>query len=178
MGSANFCPVCGDIVGGWQEEGLMLCKCDDSIGYEEGHEHMSDADRLVEQFDFAIDAVVEVRNYMRNIQVYLSEIPPQSLNPVDRARVFLASARLTAELEESFSNADDHEAEEAEQVRSDSNGGGRYSVPFEAGGSEVSGTQCPFGPWTYHESGPPDKFSRSLAWHGGEQDEFVLHVRR
>ena len=118
MGSTSFCPECGD------ENKLTLCKCDE--------ERMSTVDELIEQFDFAIDAVIEVRNYTRNIDGYLSEMPLQYLTPLDRARVFLASARLSRELEKAFGN--DHEAapEEAEQVRGNSNGGGRYSVPFEA----------------------------------------------
>ena len=28
MGNANFCPVCGEIVGGWDDTELTPCKCD------------------------------------------------------------------------------------------------------------------------------------------------------
>ncbi len=69
MGSASFCPMCGEIIGGWQEDELTLCACD------EERERMSDVDQLLEQFDFAIDAVVEVRNYIANIEAFLASVP-------------------------------------------------------------------------------------------------------
>ncbi len=81
-------------------------------------ERMSTVDQLIEQFDFAIDAVIEVRNYTRNIDGYLSEMPLHYLTRLDRARVVLASARLSEELEKAFGS--DHEAEdttEEEQVQ-------------------------------------------------------------
>ncbi len=155
---ANFCGTCGKllVVNGVVS---MPCKC------EEERERMSTVEELIEQFDFAIDAVVEVRNYTRNIDGYLSEMPLQYLTEIDRARVHLASARLSEELEKAFGNDPEAAPEEAQQVRGNSNGGGRYSVPFEAGGGEVSRAKCPFGPWDYHESGPTSQFSRSLARH-------------
>ena len=144
---------------------------------------MTLADVIVEQFDFAIDAVVEVRNYMGNISAYFADPLLESFGEVDCARIGLASARLVEEFERGFGFDDEHEAEEAsdeeaEQVRGDSNRRRRYSVPFEAGGSEVSGTESSPECGGDCESGPPNKVSRSLAWHGGEQDELVLHVRR
>ncbi len=174
MSSANYCGICGSVVSGVREED------------GEERERMTRVDELIEQFDFAIDAVVEARNYIANIDGFLASVPLQYLTPVDYARVHLASVRLAEELEKSFADDDEHEAEEAsdeaapeeaEQVRSGSDSGGRYSVPFEAGGSEVSGAKCPFGPWTYHESGSPGSIRRTLAWRVGHEEEPVLHVR-
>jgi len=135
MGSASFCPICGDIIGGWQLEEIGRCQCDDE------RDRMTLADVIVEQFDFAIDAAVEVRNYLSNISAYFDDPAVGSFGDVDYARIALASARLVEEFEKGFDFDNEHEAEEgsdeaapeeAEQVRGDSNGRGRYSVPFEA----------------------------------------------
>jgi predicted RNA-binding Zn-ribbon protein involved in translation (DUF1610 family) len=100
MGSAHFCPVCGDIIGGWDQDADDDCFCItgiDSNGNVPDPEKT--ADYIVEQFDFGTDALVEALNYLEAATVATRSLPIHRLASFDKARVSLSLGRAIEEAE-------------------------------------------------------------------------------
>lgn len=140
MGNAEFCPSCGEITGGWQEEEDSPCQCItgvDSNGRVVDHERL--ADYVIEQLDFATDATVEASRYFTKA-FHMTPLLG-GFTPFDAARIRLAMARAEEEVRYLVCG----ETETSEQVRSQADDSGRDSVRVEAGGGAVPGTPCPCG---------------------------------
>lgn len=140
MGHADFCPTCGDILGGWDDGDTLDCRCVTGI---DSNNRVVDreafADYIVEQLDFATDAVVEAQAYFA--KVFARSPLLGNFTPFDAARIRLALARAEQEVTYLVSG----EEETGEQVRREADDSGRNPVRVEAGGGEVSGTPCACG---------------------------------
>lgn len=100
MGNAHFCPVCGDIIGGWDQEVDDDCECVTGL---DSNGNVIDLERLVdytvEQFDFATDAVVEAIRYATSANRMVQQIPVAAVSAFDRARLALSLGRAIEECE-------------------------------------------------------------------------------
>jgi hypothetical protein len=100
MGNARFCATCGSIIGGWDQTVDDDCQCITGIS-DDGY--VIDVDRaveyIIEQFDFAVDAIVESRRYVSNAFWSYSKVRQFDLSPFNKARIALVTARLEEEIE-------------------------------------------------------------------------------